>query len=150
MSIFASQVTATLPIPFEPGSMVTVQKLNGRQLGKAQEAFMLELTRGIQERGGAKAQKELMDLWKSDTPATANADAKAAVEAVKANPLNGFDPYTLIKRGVVSVDGAKLTDEQVEDLSDEAVEFFATEVLRLTKPSLFRSAAEVEAAQVKG
>ena len=45
-----------------------------------------------------------------------------------------------------------VTPERIEDLEDEAVQFIATEVLRLTKPTLFQAVEqrEVEEKKVPG
>jgi hypothetical protein len=57
----------------------------------------------------------------------------------------------LIRHGVLKVNDEPLTEEQRFDLTAEAMEFFATEVLRLTKPSLFEvTKEEAKAARKKG
>lgn len=150
MSIFASRTQREVPIPFgdEPGKdLVVIQKLTGRQLGKAQQAFFNELVAGVQARGGAKVQKDIESLFASSESAKAVAEA---AEKAKAQPLNGYDRHTLILYGVKSwtleprLDGMSVEARTVlfDDLEDDAVEFFATEVLRLTKPALFQSQAE--------
>jgi len=163
MSSPFARATKTIEIPFDQPHEVTVQQLNGRQLGKAQKAFFNELIADVQVRGGAKVQKDIQTLFEKD-PAT----AKGEIEKVKDDPLNGYDKYTLLYDGIkawtyqeslerVAVeeptsDGRKITVMRVpaiDSLSDEAVDFFATEVLKLTKPSLFLTPEEREAAQKK-
>jgi hypothetical protein len=92
-----------------------------------------------------------------------------AVADVKKNPLNGYDKYSLLYDGIkawtypsslerVAVvertpDGHEVTVQRVpaiEDLDEAAVDFFATEILRLTKPSLFQTPEEQEAAAKNG
>jgi hypothetical protein len=161
MSIFASQTRVTMPIPFDLPNDVTLQALTGRQLSKAAKAFYGEMISDIQARGGAKVQKDIQTLWEKDPK-----DAKAEVEKVKADPLNGYDPYALLYKGIVAWsypdslslvpvvekadDGHDVTVMRIpaiEDLGAEAVDFFAREILRLTKPALFLTAEEATAEQ---
>lgn len=152
----------TVPIPFHPPNEVTVRQLNGRQLGKAQKAFFNDLIADVQARGGAKVQKDVQELF---------ADPKAGEEAVKkiqADPLNGFDKYTLLYDGIKSwtypdslervavteetSDGRSITVMRIpaiDAMNDEAVDWFATQVLRLSKPALFLSAEEKAVEQKK-
>ncbi len=158
MSSFANKVD-TIPLPFDLGHSITVKQLNGRKLAKAQKAFinalMSESLADMRARGGAKAYKELQEAFAPDVPETDEAKRAAeeaktkAVEEVKADPLNGFDPYTLIADGVTHYDDGPLTAEQIEELTDEAVPFYAKAVLRISKPSLFFSTEEKKAEQVK-
>jgi hypothetical protein len=164
MSSPFARATNTIPIPFDLPNEVTVQQLNARQLGKAQKAFFNELIAEVQVRGGAKIQKDIQQLWEK-TPEEKQA-AETEVAKVKADPLNGFDKYTLLYDGIkawtypdslerVSVveqtaDGRSVTVVRVpaiDALNDDAVTFFATEVLRITKPSLFLTKDEQAAEQ---
>ena len=188
-SIFASRTQVTIPIPFDSPNEVTIQKLTGRQLGKAQQAFFNELIAGVQERGGAKVQKDIQTLFEKD-----KTSVDVEVAKVQADPLNGYDPYVLILYGVKawtypeSLKPVMVVDEEserlveavkavaafldnkgliadaidkvmsvakvmrwripaVEALDAEAVDFFAREVLKLTKPSLFLNTEEAKATQ---
>ena len=171
MSSPFARATATVPVPFDPPHEVTVQQLNGRQLAKAQTAFLNDLIAQVQVRGGAKVQKDIETLFKTDTKDVSE-EAKqiqAEVEKMKADPLNGFDKYSLCYAGIKSwtypeslalvpvvehmADGREITVMRVlaiDDLNDEAVTFFATEVLRLTKPALFQTTDEQETARKNG
>lgn len=145
MSIFASQVQQTVPIPFDPPHTVTVQKLSGRKLHKAAQVFLNDLIAGVQERGGAAVQKDIEQLFK------AGDGVKAEIAKVKADPLNGFDKQALIRYGVKAWSYDKpVTVESFEDLDEESETFMATEVLRLTKPSAFQTAEESETDQKNG
>lgn len=164
MSVFASRTTKTIEIPFDPPHTVTIQKLSGRHLVRAHETFFNELVAGVQARGGARVQKELQDLWATDKD-----DTKKAIEAVQADPLNGYDKYALLYGGIKSwsypeslerVPVQELNEAgqlvtvmripAIDDLDDEAVAFFATEIMRLTKPSLFQTEEEAKAEQKNG
>lgn len=147
MSIHASRVTKTIPIPFDPPHEVTIQKLSGRHLAKASEAFQNALFLGMKDKGGAQAVKEIQDVFRKLNEGDAN--AKKTIAAVRADPLNGFDKQTLIKGGLKSwtYTDVPVTADAIEDLDADAVDYFATEILRLTKPSLFQTDEEREAAQ---
>lgn len=156
-SPFASRVTKTLPIDFDPPNEVTIRKLAGRHLERARDAYLTDLYLGVRDRGGAAVQKDLQQLFKSD-----DSDAKdmqAKVEKAKADPLNGLDPYTVAAGGIVGWtypeslvpervtegDATTMRIRAIDDLDEDALRWFATEIMRLTKPSLFQTPAEVEA-----
>ncbi len=153
MSIFAFETVATISTPFDPGHEITVRKLSGWQLGKAQKAFFNELVGEVTERGGAKVQKDIETLFAKDPTAADEAGAE-----IKGDPLNGYDKYTVIALGLKAMSRlpgwatlspeAKL--ENARELDEEARDFFATEIMRLTKPGLFRTAEEREADQKNG
>jgi len=82
-----------------------------------------------------------------------NADA----EKVLHDPLSGYDRITLCKEGVkawtcVDKDGKPLpvTPEAINDLDEDALEWMATQVLKLTKPSLFQTDDEKAADRKNG
>lgn len=156
-SPFASRVVVTLPIPFDPPNEVTIRKLAGRHLERARNAFMTGLFLDVQARGGAAVQKDMQQLFVKDAPNKEEVEAK--VKAVAADPLNGFDPYVVAQGGIVawtypeSLAVELVTDEKgnqvprvkaLDDLDEDAVRWFATEIMRLTKPALFQTAAEAE------
>ena len=156
MGIFASRSTKVVEVPFDKPNTITVRQLVGRQLGKAQQAFWAVLSE--QSRGQVALQKDLAELRavisgddgpKSDEDKAAEAKAKReAVSKAAADPLNGFDPATLILLGVTEWTYPEaITAEVIDDLSDEAMTFFASEVLRHTKPALFKSEDERKADQ---
>ena len=156
-SPFASRVVVTLPIPFDLPHEVTIRKLAGRHLERARNAFMTGLFLDVQARGGAAVQKDMQTLFKKDDE---DADAVAEkVKAAEADPLNGFDTYVLAQGGIVAWsypeslmpertvegDSILMRVRAIDDLDEDAVRWFATEVMRLTKPSLFQTKAEAEA-----
>lgn len=144
MSIFSSRTIKTLDIPFDEPHTVTIQKLSGRHLGKARDAYVAELYSGIAKRGGAAVQKDMQLLMGDDKAKTDD-----AIEKVKKDPLGGLDKFTLVKFGVKgwSYDDRAVDDEAIDDLDDDALEFFAREVMRLTKPALFLDEPAAEAAR---
>ena len=155
MSIFASQTQSDpIPVPFDPPHTVTVRKLTGREVEAAQTEHMKSLVAGRSARGWSAAFHRL--IAGVATPA----DAQKAL----ADPLEGYDRTALVRAGLVAWSYAlpirrietTATDtttvtvvDAVEDLVDEALEFIAGEVLRLTKPALFLTPALAEDDQKK-
>jgi hypothetical protein len=161
MSTFSSKNTKSLPIPFDPPHEVLIRQLSGEQLERASAAFLVKLFAGIHDRGGASVQKDVQQLFdKSDDK------ADEEIKAVQADPLNGLDVYEVMSGGIVGwsyaeslervkveeIDrfGNKVTVLRIPallDLSDEARRFLATEIMRLTKPSLFETKEAAKASQ---
>lgn len=146
-SPFASQTSTTVPLPFDPPHTVTIRKLTGREIERAQAAHRDEVASG-RTRSWAAFFKRTLERGASDP------DVLAAIR----DPLTGYDRFTLVRAGLVAwtypqslkpltpaerVDGIRT--DGVEDLDDEAVDFIATEILRLTKPALFQSAEDAAA-----
>ncbi len=145
MSIFASQTQQTMPIPFAPPHTITIRKLTGREYEQAQQAAINIFQMGeLRPRGFSAALRKLL---MKDVTTTA-----AEVAQALRDPLTGFDRYAVIGAGLVSW---TCTDEAgkaagVTDLDDEAAEFIAVEIMRLTKPALFQTDEEREAASKNG
>jgi hypothetical protein len=168
MSIFSSGTLVTIPIPASvdpsPGEhTVTIQKLSGRKLGRSQKLFFNDLIAEVQTRGGAKVQKDIQTLFEKTPEEKAAADAEVA--KVQADPLNGFDKYSLLYDGIAAwtypeslqrVPTIEVVNDRpvtvmripaIDDLDDAAVDFFATEIMRITKPSLFLTPEEAKTEQ---
>lgn len=145
-SILASRNTKTIPIPFDPPHEAMIQQLSGKQLQRAADVNVTRTFEGIKERGGAQVIKEMQQLFGK---VESDASAAKALEQAKANPLNGYDKHTVVKAGLKAwtIPDTPLTDAAIEDLHDEAVDYFATEIMRLTKPGLFHTELQAEAAQ---
>lgn len=159
MSIFASATQSQpIPIPFDPPHTIVVRKLTGRECDAAQEAHRANVAAGS-PRSWAATFRRALEKGASDP---------AVLKAI-ADPLTGYDRFVLVSAGLVSWSYPQLiatppsanakdkgvhavvaaTRQQVlDDLDDEAIDFIATEVLRLTKPALFYASEEdAEAAQ---
>ncbi len=150
-SPFASRRVATIPIPFDPPHTVTITGLSGRHWEKAELAAQRKFMESIDERGGAEAQKKVMDLYdrKGKDEPKPEPDSKKP-----ANPLAGLDLYTLCRFGITAWSyDESLTPEKdeatgelrikaIDDFGPEELEWFATQVARKTKPSLFASVDE--------
>lgn len=161
-SPFASQTEVVVALPFDPPNTVTVRKLTGRELEAAQEAHRDSILSGS-ARSWGRTFRRMLEKGASDP------DVLKAL----ADPLTGYDRYALVRSGLVSwtypqsiktvkaktavpANGAMPAEptveasDAVEDLDDEAVDFIATEVLRLTKPTLFLTPEEAEGARKNG
>jgi hypothetical protein len=159
---FASQtVSDPIPTPWDPAHHVVVRKLTSRELDAAAEAHRSGLAGGSARSWPAKL-KRALEHGLSDPQ----------VQQAIQDPLTGYDRYALVRSGLVSWSypqsvkpvparaGIKavgnrpgseaiVASDAVEDLDDEAVDFIATEVLRLTKPGLFAATAEDADAEKK-
>lgn len=142
--MFASLTTNIVTVPGEQPVMVTIHKLSGKDHDAAQFAHMSGVMTG---RGRNWAQR-FMQLAASGRASEADANR------ILADPLSGYDRLTLAKCGIVGwscVDAAgqpvPVTEKAIDDLEDEPLELLASEILKLTKPGLFQTPAEAEAAQ---
>lgn len=154
-SPFASRVVATLPIPFDQPHEVTLQKLAGRHLEKAETAAQAKWIQTMDAKGGIKKQREILRELKDDEP---KPDPKAVPEPEKdetVDPLAGLDPYTVCRFGIQSwtYDESLAEDATtkrvlaLDDMDADSLEWFATEIMRLTKPRLFQTKDERKEAE---
>jgi hypothetical protein len=128
-SPFASFTKDTIALPFDPPHTVTIQKVSGRGVEKAQQVAAAELVSG---RGFAEKLKRL--LLKDDKE----------TEAFAADPLLGYDRYTLMREGITAwTYPDPPTPAAVADWGDDESEFIALAILNLTKPQLFADAETV-------
>lgn len=141
MSIFASRTTDTIPIPQDPPHTAMIRVLTSAEVDKAQEVHLRATIGGRwSSRGWAAVFKRQL----------AQGTALAAdAEKLITDPLTGFDLLTIAQAGITSWSYPEpaLSPEAVADLTDDALEYFAREILRRTKPSLFQTDEEAE--QVK-
>lgn len=165
MSIFASETTTEpIPIPFDAPHTIRVRKLTGLEFEKAQIEFAVGIATGRARTLAAQFRKVL------SSTGTPDADVQQSLR----DPLLGFDRMAVVRAGLVAwsypqsiapvasqavvraKDGvpareAVAASDAVADLDDDALEFIATEILRLTKPSLFvATVEEVKDAQKNG
>jgi len=124
MSIFASQVQKTLPIPHDPPHTVTIRKLTGKQLQRALKARQAEVTQDMRDLGGAAFLKELRTLGDEDL-------ARAAKVV---DPFASYDPDVLIQAGTVSWTHDRACDlEAKDDLDDETREWLSRAIYELSR-----------------
>jgi hypothetical protein len=150
VSIFASQTQSDpIPLPFDPPHTVTVRKLTGRECDAARDAHATGLAAGGARQWATKFRR-ILEGSISD---------KVQIEQAIADPLTGYDRFALVRSGLVAWSypqaikreqktlGDPIVDA-IDDLDDEAVDFIATEVLRITKPGLFHvTEADAKVAQ---
>jgi hypothetical protein len=131
-SPFASLVVSDeIALPFDEGQWIKVRKLTGRQYEEAQDAGRAGFLNGNK---WARAFRESLDKGHTE-----------AVQKALEDPLTGFDRHTLARLGLTAWSYERPIDPAaIDDLDDDAIEFIAREVLKLTKPSLFQTADEQE------
>lgn len=136
-SPFASRIVSDrIPLPFDEGQWIQVRKLTGRECEQAQEAHRGSLG---SSRLWAATFRRALEKGASDPE---------VLQAIR-DPLTGYDRYALVRSGLKAWSYPEAITKEggaIDDLDDEAVDFIATEVLRLTKPALFHATpAEAEA-----
>jgi hypothetical protein len=139
-SPFASHTTSDpIPLPFDPPHWIQVRKLTGREVERAQEAHRETIASGS-ARSWAVTFRRMLEKGASDPE----------VLKIIRDPLTGYDRYALVRTGLIAwsypqsvkpISAAPAYDA-IDDLDDEAVDFIAREVLRVTKPQLFQGTAE--------
>jgi hypothetical protein len=134
VSIFASETERTIPFDLDPPHTITIRKLRGGEDERAKAAGI-----SVKVRTLVKKFEALRGMLNT-----------AIVEDLKADvadPLVAYDRASVITGGLVAWtyhDGAPPTPEQIADLDDDAMDWIARAILRLSKPAAFVGA---EAAQ---
>jgi hypothetical protein len=147
-SVFTSRVTRTVPIPHDSPNSVTIRKLAPKHLDASAKAAQIESAEAFHRMGGAALLKQLEGLDFDKVPGASR--AALAAPAV-ADPLLQFDRSVLLVKGVQSwTYDAKVTPDAIEDLDEPTQDFLAREVLKLSRPDLFQTPAEQEAATKNG
>lgn len=140
MSIFTSLVSQVLDVPGVAGATVTVRKLAPKHLDAARKAS--------QDKAFAemKRTREALDQSFLDRVMETMAGAGGPVKA--ADPLLAYDRVTLMEAGVTAWSfDLPVTRETLEDLDEDTADWLARAILRLSRPALFESEAEQEAAR---
>lgn len=153
-SPFASRTQKTIPSPLDPPHTITVRKLTGIEVEAAQESHRGSLAAGS-TRSWAGVFRRALEKGASD----------AAVLKALDDPLTGYDRFSVARSGLlawtypeslkpVTVKGVGDAPDQVVDaiaeLDDETVDFIATEIMRLTKPGLFKTPEQMEEERKNG
>ena len=129
-SPFAKLITQVLDVPDDPGQTITIQKLSGRAVERAQ-AVAAEKT--ISGRGFASKVAQALEAAKDGST--------VALDAMLRDPLNGYDRATVLQAGIVAWSyDVPCRPEHIDQLDDERSEFVALAILKLTKPHLFEGA----------
>lgn len=125
-SPFASLVTSDpIPLPFDSGQWIRVRKLTGKQYEAVQQSHRAGFVTG--------------DKWAGFFRAVAEGGPTSeSTRKILSDPLTGHDRYALITEGLVAWSYEQVVGaDAIADLDDDAIDFIAREVLKLTKPSLF-------------
>lgn len=140
MSAFTNKVTKTLDaIPGEPGATAVIRKLAPRHLEAAAKEAQRRSIAEVKEMGVGFL-KELRTLSDKDVK-----------EASERDPLLTFDAPTLIEKGVTSWTlSEELTAPNIADLDDDAQDYLAREILKLSRPKLFMTVEQKEADRKNG
>lgn len=154
-SPFASRTVVTLPIPFDPPNEVTLQKLAGRHLQKAEVAAQANWIETMDAKGGIKKQREILKAYKDDEPKPDPEKEPEPEPEKPVDPLAQLDPYTVCRFGIkawtydesLSLDADTQRIAALDDMDQDSLEWFATEVMRLTRPRLFQTKAEHKEAE---
>lgn len=140
MSIFTSFVTEVLEVPGEPGQTITIRRLAPKALERARDA--------ARERGNREMRLTRESMGEAEFDAFKAEIAKNIADGgtTVSDPLNGYDRLSLVKDGVTGwTFDAPLDTASFEDIDEDRLEWLATAILKLSKPSLY--AASAEAAQ---
>lgn len=146
MSVFTSRVTKSIEIPQDPGQSVTIRKLAPKHLRAAREARQAadfeETKRQI-----AITQALGDEILKAVTETKSAREESGAARTV--DPLVAYDVTALCVSAIKawSYADVKPTPETIADLDEPTQEFIAREALKLSKPDLFQTSDEQEAAQ---
>lgn len=155
MSIFASLTTKTLTVPGDPPHTITIQKLSGRACELAQAEHIRGTIAGFTGRGWANSfGRKLL----------AGTATEEEAQKVIDDPLSGYDRFAVVRQGIQSWsftqvvgEGEKaktvakpITDATVSDIDDDMLERLALDIMRLTKPHLFTTAAAEETERKNG
>ncbi len=152
-SPFASYTQQTIAIPWDDPHTVTIRRLAGRHEQKARDVAQAASVAALKRLGGAAFQRELTQAGGGDP-----AKVAALVAQRQADPLNGFDRYTVLAKGIVAWtydepltpvevledDGTKAWRiPAIDDLDDVAADWLARAIVALLP-------ARDEAAQKNG
>jgi hypothetical protein len=149
MSIFLSRVTKDITVG-DPPVTFTVRKLNGKALAKAAITGIMN-ARELIGPLGEDFKRELAEARKAKAAEQSEADAAGTpVPPVDIDdPVSNFDHDALCLKGIVSATEAAdfKNPDVIADLDDEVKATLAEAILRLSKPALFQTVAEQQAAR---
>jgi len=136
-SIFTHRIVVTKDVPHDPGQTVTFRKLAPRHLEMAAQESQRQSIQQVKESGGPKLLGEIQREF-------ADPEKKKDLEAATSrDPLLTYDRVTLLEKAVKEWSYPEPADRtSFEELDDETLQWLATEILRLSKPSLFETEAD--------
>lgn len=148
----ASRAVTTIPFTPDPPHEITIQKLAGRHLYKADTENDIRAQEYVNRMGGAEFRRQLDEATKGKS--------QEQIADVVRDPVHAYDKHIVVLHGLKSwtyedapVPDVKDYDERkafVEDLDPDALEFIAREILRWTRPSLFKEEATAAQKETDG
>ncbi len=140
MSVFASKTRREdVVVPGHEPNTISFRKLTGGEMDLAEEV----------KQDRAKAYRARRGVEEMTQQLSQVRDLDALMAKLQANPLNRFDAQQLCKAGVFGwtftddqQQPVAVTPESIDDMDEDVVNFAATEILRLTRPSLFKTPEE--------
>lgn len=137
MSVFTSRVSVEISVPTDPDARVVIRKLAPKHIDAAAREQQLQSIRDMQAMGGPKFLQELSSLSSAEQQQIVNRD-----------PVQGYDQAVLCQHGILSWSyDVKPSREAVDDLDEDTRYALAREILKLSRPKLFQSADDAEAAR---
>lgn len=112
---------------------IAIKRLGWRKLEEAEKAQHRSAMQYVRDLGGPAIVKEIEDARKKDT-----GDALATI----ANPIAPYDKRVLLLSGVVAIDGASKTEDQIDEWEPETATAVVTAIVRLSRPGLFEGEPE--------
>lgn len=140
-----SATLATVESYYGP-AVVVIKRVGWRVLEDAAAAGLRDGLKVVRDVGGAQALQDFQELAaanRKDGDTRSDVEIAREVEAAakKRDPLASYDKFELVMRGVVAIDDAEKTREQVEELEPEVMDAIATAIVRLARPGLFETEA---------
>jgi hypothetical protein len=126
------------------GGTAVIRRINGRQMAKARESKSVEGLQKYLEHADLRAKIEAVYASRPKS------DVAPEPTPTPVDPMQEFDAYVVIKRGLVSVSTGEdlstdaLRDAFVEDLSEDDVRALASAIVRLSAPRLFATSEEAQ------
>ena len=116
--MLTSKITQELPLPHEPGAVITVRLLSGEQLKRARQARARE------------ALKAYGELSASVDLSTLPSQAQDSAAVLEADPLASYDVGTLLAAGIVAWTYEEpVTPETIADLDEVTMDYVARALL---------------------
>ena len=149
MSIFTNRVTRTVPVPVDPDHTITIRQLSPKHLRAAlaaKAADDMAQARALVQSAGRESIAAMKDLLPASGEENKNAAPARRGDRSKAAGPADYDRQTLLVSAITSWTYEEaLTPETIEEIDDDTQTYLVEQVLRLSKPSLFQTAEEMEA-----
>lgn len=137
--------TDTVEVPGWPGVPVVIRKLAGRHLEAARQAHFATVQDAYRRIAAWEKEVGAIDPPKDDADAPKKDDAPPVVVDNTPSVLGEFDPYTVVAKGVLTIDGKEPAAGWVdESCGVDEMEFLHERILRLSLPRRFETEADAK------